>query len=167
MKRNIFNYRDTVGSFKANVPLYVRWTRKVTRFDGSEEEASFANVVIADGLNAIASRIVSDTTSPFGFLSVGTVSAAHSLGSDNIGEVSRKVAATLTSSNEVTIFASTWAGDADSLTGVVLESAAPCNHVDSGEGIYLAMSNSVGGVTLADSDFLFIKYEIQVGSHNL
>ena len=143
--------------------------RRVTRADGSIEELLIPeNIVTKDGLNALASRGVAETTSPIGFLAIGTVTAQHSLGSTvtMFGEVSRKVPSIKASSNEAIIVAMTWAGNADGLTGVALASAACVNHVNSGLGIAYNLTNSVNA-TLQASDFLLLQCEIQIGSHNL
>lgn len=124
------------------------------------------NQMTADGLNALASRGVADTTSPFGFISIGTVTAVGTLGSDTIGEVDSNVAAVAAGSNEVLVMVATFAGDTDGITSLDLRTAAANNHVNSGSGILLNSINSVDTI-LADSDFLRVQIEVQVGSHNL
>lgn len=148
---------------------HVVWRRIVTRADGSVDDCIIpTNIVTKDGLNALASRGVADTTSPIGYLAIGTVTAQHSLGSTvtGFGEISRKVPSIKTSSNEVIIVAMTWAGAADGITGVALGSAACVNHANSGLGIAYNLTNSVNA-TLQASDFLLLQAEIQIGSHNL
>lgn len=144
------------------------WRRTIIRADGSTEEEVLLNVVTAAGMNALASRGISDTTSPFGFLAVGTVTAQASLGSTvtQFGEVSRKAGATIASSNETLILVATWAGNTDGLTGVALGTGAIVNHSDSGQGTALSLVNSVDA-TLQASDFLKLQAEVQVGSHNI
>lgn len=145
-----------------------KWRRTITRADGSIEETVIDNVITAQGLNALASRGVSDTTSPFGYLAIGTVTAQASLGSTvtGFGEVSRKAGATVASSKEVLLLVATWAGNTDGLTGVALGTAAIVNHANSGLGTALNLVNSVDA-TLQASDFLKLQAEVQVGSHNL
>jgi hypothetical protein len=172
MGKNIID-RELYDSFKASdspssIPVKGVWKRTITRADGSEEVVYLDNIVVAAGLNAIASRIGLDTTSRFGFMAVGTVTAASSLGSTvtTFGEIKRKVSSTITSSAEVHIQVCTYAGAADSLTGIALGSAAIVNHVNSGQGVALNIVNSVAA-TLAASDFLRLEMTVQVGSHNL
>lgn len=151
-----------------SVQVVGKWKRTITRADGTVEELFLKNIVTSAGLDALASRAVLDTTSAFNHLAVGTQTAAASLGSvqGGFGEVDRKVPTTKTSSNEVAYMVNTWGGSADSVTSLVLESAAIFNHVNSGSGIML---NQVSGVsaTLADSDFLKLEVQVQIGSHNL
>lgn len=150
---------------------HVKWRRVVTRADGTVDDCIIpTNIVTKDGLNALASRGVADTTSPIGYLAIGTVTAAHSLGSvvTGFGEISRKTPSIKTSSGEVIIVTMTWGGAADGITGVALGSAACVNHASSGLGIAYNLTNSVnvaGG--LQNSDFLLLQCEIQIGSHNL
>ena len=148
-----------------------KWRFTITRADGSMEEQECANIVTKDGLNAIAELLLGDATganSAFKYLVVGTQTAAASLGSvqGGIGEVDRKIGSTIASSNEVAVIVATWAGAADSITGVVLRSAGVANHVSSGLGILGNAVNSVDA-TLQDSDFLRVQMEIQIGSHAL
>lgn len=154
-----------------NVQVKGTWRFAITRADGSIEEHKSENIVTAAGLNAIAELMTGDATgtnSAFRYIAVGTATAAGSLGSvqSGLGEVSRKIGATITSSNEVAILVATWAGNADSLTGVALASAGIFNHADSGSGV---MGNHVNSVdaTLQASDFLSVQMEIQIGSHNI
>lgn len=148
---------------------HVQWRRVVTRANGMIEDMLIpTNIVTKDGLNALASRGVADTTSPIGQLAIGTVTAQHSLGSTvtMFGEISRKTPSIKASSNEVIVVAATWAGNADGIAGVALGSAACVNHASSGLGIPYNLTNSVNA-TLQASDFLLLQCEIQIGSHNL
>jgi hypothetical protein len=52
------------------------------------------------------------------------------------------------------------------VTSVALEMAAIANHPDSGSGHYLNTANGLSTV-LADSDFLHLEVQVQVGSHNI
>lgn len=156
-------------AMRDNALLNVKWRKRITRADGTIDETIIPkNIVTKDGLNALASRAIGVATSAIAYLAIGTVTAAHSLGSviTGFGEVSRKTPSILASSGEVVIVAMTWAGNADGLTGVALGSAACVNHASSGLGIPYNLTNSVNA-TLAASDFLLLQAEIQIGSHNL
>lgn len=153
---------------KDNVNVIGDWKITLHRSDGTIERREIKNVVTSAGLNALASRGIADTTSPFGFLAVGTVTDTFSLGSTitQFGEVKRKVGATITTSNERIILVMSLGGAADTLTGVALDSAAIVNHVNSGLGIALSMVDSVN-TTLGASDTLLLEVAVRVGSHNL
>ena len=156
-------------ALRDNAPLNVKWRKRITRADGTIDETIIPkNIVTKDGLNALAARAIGVATSAIAYLAIGTVTAAHSLGSvvTGFGEISRKVPSILASSGEVVVVAMTWAGNADGLTGVALGSAACVNHASSGQGIAYNLTNSVSA-TLAASDFLLLQAEIQIGSHNL
>lgn len=167
MKRNISD-RELIEGYQNNVPIVGNWKFRIDRANGDVHEWELRNIVVHDGLNAIANRLVGDTTSPFGFLSIGTVTGAASLGSTvtQFGEVDRKAASIAQSSNEVGVWVATWAGNADGLTGVNLMSAAVVNHSNSGQGVALNIANPVSA-TLAASDFLRVQVEVQCGSHNI
>lgn len=150
----------------AGLTLTGRAIVTVTRANGKVEEHVSNNIGVAAGIDKFAGRAIANTNSPFTFIAIGTVTAAASLGSTNLGEVDRKSGATVTSSKETIILISTWAGDADSITSVVFGTGGICNHANSGQGEFLNMVNSLD-TTLADSDFLKVQVEVQVGSHNL
>ena len=143
-----------------------KWTFEITRANGEVETHTIENTMQYLGLNKVAEMLTSNAESAFLYLSIGTVTDEATLESDDFGEVSRKIASLQTSSHEVAILVATWAGDADSISGVALASGASVNHVDSGIGEILNIVNSVDA-TLQDSDFLRVQMEIQVGSHNL
>lgn len=170
MDQNTHDPLDVVDGFLAPerdiVPLKGKWLFEITRADGSVERHEICNTMQYLGLNKVAQMLTSNAQSAFLYLAVGTVTAQASLGSTDFGEVSRKIAATQTSSNEVAILVATWAGNADSLTGVALASGASVNHASSGQGQILNIVNSVD-TTLQASDFLKVQMEVQVGSHNL
>ena len=151
-----------------NVSVRGKWKFTITRADGSIEEHENSNIVTKDGLDLLASLAVTATASPAAYIIVGTATAAGSLGSvqGGIGEVDRKIGSTIASSNEVAILVATWAGNADSISGVALATAGVTNHADSGSGVFINHVNSVDA-TLQDSDFLKVQMEIQIGSHNL
>lgn len=144
------------------------WRAVVTRHNGDVEVKQLNNIVTKDGLNALASRAIADTTSPAGWTAIGTLSAAGSLGSvvGSLGEVGRKAGITVASSKEVFYMVTTWGGAADGITSVSLQSASMVNHVNSGSGIGFNCVNGIN-TTLADSDFLLLEAQIRVGSHNL
>lgn len=173
MNQNIIDEARILAQFQEslrdNAPLNVKWRKRITRADGTIDETIIPkNIVTKDGLNALAARAIGVATSGIGYLAIGTVTAAHSLGSvvTGFGEISRKAPSILASSGEVVVVAMTWAGNADGLTGVALGSAACVNHASSGQGIAYNLTNSVNA-TLAASDFLLLQAEIQIGSHNL
>jgi hypothetical protein len=173
MTQNTSNEARLLAQFQEalqdNAPLNVKWRKRITRADGTIDETIIPkNIVTKDGLNAIAARAIGVTTSAIAYLAIGTVTAAHSLGSavTTFGEISRKTPSILASSGEVVIVAMTWAGAADGLTGIALGSAGCVNHASSGLGIAYNLTNSVSA-TLAASDFLLLQAEIQIGSHAL
>lgn len=175
MDRNISAEREILDAFRSAIDNAVNpigtWRARVDRADGSIEETVLCNIVTKDGLNAIAAQMIGSPTganSSFQYIAVGTQTAAGSLGSvlSGLGEVTRKIGATITSSKSTAILVSTWAGNADSLTGVALASAGMINHADSGSGTLGSHVNSLD-VTLQDSDFLTVTVEVQVGSHDL
>ncbi|MCK5609659.1 hypothetical protein KAR91_47740 [Candidatus Pacearchaeota archaeon] len=156
------------GGMRDSISVMGRWKFEITRADGTIEKHECSNIVTKDGLNHIANLMVTAASSPFAYIAIGTATAAGSLGSvqGGLGEVSRKIGATITNSNEVAILVSTWAGDADGLTGIALGTAGIINHANSGSGIFGNHVNSVDA-TLNASDFLKVQMEIQIGSHNL
>lgn len=151
-----------------SIPIKGRMIRTITRADGSIDETVMDNIVVAEGLTHLALLGCTNGNSAFVYLSIGTQTAAHSLGSTQagIGEVSRKIGATVAGSNEVMIIVGTWAGAADSISSLDLRTGAVFNHASSGSGVMLNAVNSVATI-LADSDFLRLQAEIQIGSHNL
>lgn len=140
---------------------------EVFREDGSVEKYRSDNTPVATGLNFAAQLLTGQVTSYFNYISIGTVTAASSLGSANWGEVARKIASQLTNSKSLMIVANTWGGAADSLTGIVLSSGALTNHPNSGGGVALSIVNSVGGVTLQASDVLLTRSLVRISSHDL
>jgi hypothetical protein len=147
---------------------------RVTRANGSVEERFVRNIVLSEGLNRIANRaVLGTTTSPFYIIGVGSAIATHTLASDqpNWGEVSRKtsnVTGTNAQSREWIFMTQTWAGFADSITSVALDTAfvsdTPNSHATT--GVYLCAAAGLG-VTLANSDFLSLTYRVRVGSHDV
>lgn len=172
MNRNISKARRFFNNFIAginrqdHIELTGFWEAKIIRADGTIEEKTLKNIVTGEGLDEIAKLAMANAGSAAFYLGVGTVTAAASLDSTvtGFGEVSRKIPVTKTSSGDTMTMTMTWGGAADSVTSVVLESAAMLNHANSGLG---EAYNIVVGVsaTLADSDFLNLTAQIRVGSH--
>lgn len=150
--------------------LYGEHEVKIHRADGTIEQRVFKNTLIYQGINRLAFRATTYTNTVAQYLVVGTQTAAHSLASvqAGIGEVSRKIAASIVQSQDWIALTATWGGASDSLTGVVLSTGAISDYVNShaSNGIYFSMSNSVN-TTLAASDTLQLTCRIRVGSHNL
>lgn len=155
-----------------HIPVEGRFVAKVVRADGSEEVKVVKNIVVRQGLNRISFRCNTYTNTVAAYLCIGTQTAAHSLDSTQagIGEVSRKlgVAAASIQSREWFSVVATWAGNADSLTGVVIDTGAMADFASSaaGSGIIFNAANGLG-VTLQASDFLNLTAAIRCGSHNL
>jgi hypothetical protein len=147
---------------------------KVFRANGTVEEKFVKNVVLKEGLNRIANRAVQATgTSVFYVIGVGSATGTHSLASDQpgFGEVSRKssvVTGASAQSREWIFVVGTWAGAADSITSVALDTAFcadfPNSHATT--GAYLGAASGLG-VTLGNSDFLSLTYRVRVGSHDI
>lgn len=148
------------------VPVVGEFSATITRADGSTEHRHIKNIVTRRGLNRLASRAIVGTSSLAFALSIGTLTADASLDSTGFGEVTRKAAAVVVQSQDWFALTMTWAGNADSLTGVVLMSVAIVDHASSGQGLAYNIANSLN-VTLAASDFLNLTGRIRVGSHNL
>lgn len=174
MKDNTSNPKSVAGSL---IPIMGEFKADVFRaLPGGgwrkEEGVWKRNQLTSAGLNRIANRAVQATgTTPAYILGVGTVTAAASLDSTNFGEVAngRKtsiVTGASAQSREWFFMQATWAGNADSLTGIALNSAAILCHASSGQGAVFNIVNSLD-VTLAASDYLNLTARIRVGSHDL
>lgn len=152
------------------ITIYGEYERIIHRADGTVERSVFKNTPIYKGLNRLAFRATTYTNTVAQYLVVGTQTAAHSLGSvqAGIGEVNRKVAASIVQSQDWFALTSTWGGASDSLTGVVLSSIGISDYVNSHatNDTFFSMSNSLA-TTLAASDTLMATCRIRVGSHNL
>lgn len=166
MKTDICKEEQIAQAFLSGFPVCGTFIRTVTRHDGSVERKVIPNIVTADGLNHLASRAVADTGSKYGWLAVGTGDYTPHINSQYIGESNRKVAAVVGSSKELIVVVATWGGAADSVTSQDLEMAAIANHPTAGSGHYLNVANGVSTI-LADSDFLHLEVQVQVGSHNI
>lgn len=145
------------------------FTARVVRNGEIIKEIVRENIVVRQGLNRIAFRLASYNNTIASYLAIGTQTGAHSLDSTQagIGELSRK-AATATQSHEFFTVSATWAGAADSLTGLLVDTGAIADFANSSanSGIIFNASNGLG-VTLQASDFLQLTASIRCGSHNL
>lgn len=162
MDQNI-SEREIVASF---LKLQGTFIRTITRYNGDVDRQALPNIVTADGLNLLASRGISDASSKFTWIGVGTENYTPHINSQTFGESNRKVAALISSSAELIIAIATWAGDLDSVTSQQLEMAGIANHQTIDTGVMLNIVDGVSTV-LADSDFLHLEIQVRVGSHNV
>ena len=151
---------------KSPVALVGTFIRTVTRANGAIERKAIPNIVTATGLNNVADRAVNDAGSKYNWLAIGTANYTPHINSQEILECDRKQAALISASAELIVCIATWGGAADSVTSNQLEMAAIANHETSGSGHYLNVANGLSTV-LADSDFLHLEVQVQVGSHNI
>lgn len=158
--------RDLVGAFLDGVPMRGTFVRTITRHNGEFDRKAIPNIVTAAGLNHLASRAISDAGSKYGWIAVGTANYTPHINSQSILECDRKAAALISSSAELIVAIATWGGAADSVTSNSLAMAGICNHQTSGSGHFLNIANGLSTV-LADSDFLHLEIQVQVGSHNV
>lgn len=140
--------------------------RTITRANGDVDRKVIPNIVTASGLDHLASRAIADTGSKYNWLAIGTADYTPHINSQEILECDRKQAALISSSAELIVAIATWGGAADSVTSNDLEMAGIANHQTSGSGHYLNVANGLSTV-LADSDFLHLEIQVQVGSHNI
>jgi hypothetical protein len=158
---------EIVNDFmQSHVGMRGTFISTVTRANGEIQRKAIPNIVTADGLNHLASRAVADTGSKYNWIAVGTANYTPHINSQEILECDRKQAALISSSAELIVAIATWGGAADSVTSNQLEMAGICNHPTSGSGHYLNVANGLSTV-LADSDFLHLEVQVQVGSHNI
>lgn len=156
---------EIVNDFmESKIGLKGTFVRTVTRHDGEISRKAIPNIVTADGLNHLADRAVSDAGSKYNWLAIGTANYTPHINSQEILECDRKQAALISASFELIVCIATWGGAADSVTSNQLEMAAIANHETSGSGHYLNVANGLSTV-LADSDFLHLEVQVQVGSH--
>jgi len=166
MKKSICE-SEIVGDFlRSRTSLQGSFVRTITRADGEIDRKVVPNIVTADGLNLLAERATVDTASKFGWIGVGTENYTPHINSQTFGESDRKPAALISSSAELIVAIATWGGDADSVTSQQLEMAGIANHQTIDSGIMLNIANGLSTV-LADSDFLHLEIQVQVGSHNI
>ncbi len=162
MTRNI-SENEIVASF---LKLQGTFIRTITRHNGDVDRQALPNIVTADGLNLLANRGISDASSKFGWIGVGTENYTPHINSQSFGESDRKVAALISSSKELIVAIATWGGSADSVTSNQLEMAGIANHQTIASGIFLNIADGVATV-LANSDFLHLEVQVRVGSHAL
>jgi hypothetical protein len=164
MSKNTVNEAGIVQHFLSTVALRGTFLRTITRHNGEIDRKVLPNIVTADGLNHLANRAISDAGSKYNWLAIGTADYTPHINSQEILECDRKVGAVVGNSYELIVCVATWGGSADSVTSNDIEMAAICNHQTSGSGHYLNVVNGVSTV-LADSDFLHLEVQVQVGSH--
>lgn len=165
MKENISDVSIAESFLKrSHAPLQGTFVRTITRHNGEVDRKVLPNIVTADGLNHLANRAVSDAGSRYNWLAIGTADYTPHINSQEILECDRKQAAIMGNSFELIVGIATWGGAADSVTSNDLEMAAIANHQTSGSGHYLNVANGLSTV-LADSDFLHLEIQVQVGSH--
>jgi hypothetical protein len=162
MKRNI-SERQVAQNF---LGLQGTFIRTITRANGDVDRKVIPNIVTADGLNLLASRAIADTGSKFNWIGVGTQNYTPHINSQTFGEADRKQAALISSSAELIVAIATWGGAADSVTSNALEMAGIANHQTVDSGVMLNIASGLSTV-LADSDFLHLEIQVQVGSHNI
>ncbi len=167
MEQNTTKERGIVEDFLQNsLGLRGTFIRTITRHNGEVDRKATPNIVTADGLNLLASRGISDASSKFNWIGVGTENYTPHINSQTFGESDRKQAALISSSAELIVAIATWGGAADSVTSNQLEMAGIANHETIGTGILLNIADGLSTV-LADSDFLHLEIQVQVGSHNV
>lgn len=177
MNQSIFKrlssaFRVLNGTFDLdqNVAISGQFIAKVVRADGTEEIKCVKNIVTYQGLNRIAFRNASYNNTIAAYLAIGTQTAAHSLGTTQatIGEISRKIAITITQSHEFFTAVATWGGSADGIAGVAFDTGCLVDYPNSaaGSGIIYNAANGLG-VTLQNSDFLNLTVSVRCGSHNV
>jgi hypothetical protein len=164
MKRNISETEIAENFLEQSVPIRGTFVRTVYRANGDIERKVLPNIVTADGLNNLANRAISDAGSKYNWLAIGTANYTPHINSQEILECDRKVGAVVGNSFELIVVVATWGGAADSVTSNQLEMAGIANHETSGSGHYLNVANGLSTV-LADSDFLHLEVQVQVGSH--
>ena len=166
MKRNI-SEADIAEDFlnrRDALPVMGTFVRTITRANGEVDRKILPNIVTATGLNNLANRAIADTASKYGWIAIGTANYTPHINSQTILECDRKAAAIIGNSYELIVAIATWGGAADSVTSNALEMAGICNHQTSGSGHFLNIANGLSTV-LADSDFLHLEVQVQVGSH--
>lgn len=138
--------------------------RTIVRENGDIDKQALPNIVTADGLNNLANRAVTDAGSKYGWLAIGTANYTPHINSQEILECDRKAAAIIGNSFELIVCIATWGGFAESVTSNEIEMAGIGNHQTSGSGHFLNVVDGISTV-LADSDFLHLEVQVQVGSH--
>ena len=165
------NWGETI--IAGGAVLRGRWLKEVYRANpeggwyAPSEVEYLKNVVTNDGMDYLASRISCRATgvnSDMSATTIGTVSTAATLTDAMItGEVDKKLFDSSSLNANIWIIVNTWAGNADSVTSVVIAEAGVFNSVQSGLG-EMFQRVTFSTVTLADSDFLKLQIETTVGS---
>jgi hypothetical protein len=166
MKKDTYEGQIAEDFLRSRTSLQGTFVRTITRDSGEIDRKVLPNIVTVDGLNNLANRAVSDAGSKYNWIAIGSADYSPHINSQEILEVSRKQAALISSSAELIVAIATWGGSAESVTSVQLEMAGIANHETSGSGHYLNVANGLSTV-LADSDFLHLEIQVQVGSHNI
>lgn len=140
----------------------------VHRYDGGVERLCVEDLIVTTGRTYLAKRIVSGDTvaSAMAYMAVGTVTTAATLNDTTLpGEVKRKALAisSTTAGDNVYSAVATFGGAADSVTSLALTEAGLFNHANSGNGTMMQRI-TFAAVTLANSDFLNITMQTNVGS---
>lgn len=161
---------DVLSDYLANVggtAIVSIWRGNGGPYNTEPDEVRvLKNQVLAAGLNELAAKAIVTSRPAYSYIAVGSLTAAHSLGSTWSGEVSRKIGHTVASSKMTMVLVATWGGAADSVTSLALETATIVNHANSGSGIPLNVLTGVAA-TLGGSDVLSLQMNFQIGSHNL
>ncbi len=136
-----------------------------------DEVLSVVDLITNDGRVFLANRIGADalgTNSPMAHMAVGTMTTAASLNDSNLsGEIVRKALAVNTAAtNNIYSAVATFGGAAESITSAQIAEAGVFNHAGSGQGI-LYQRIQFAAVTLADSDFLRVTMDTNVGSNTI
>lgn len=136
-----------------------------------DEVLTVQDLITNNGRVFLANRIGADTlgtNSPMAHMAVGTMTTAASL-NDSIlsGEIVRKaLAINSAQANNIYTAIATFGGFAESITSAQIAEAGVLNHAGSGQGI-LYQRIAFAAVTLADSDFLRVTMETNVGSNTI
>lgn len=161
------------ASWLGGVPIRARWWVETTRANPRggylpPQGMFYPNLVVTEGLEFMASRIGSraiGVNSTMSATAVGTISVAATFTdvAVTMGEVDRKLFSSVSLASNVWIQVTTFGGGADAVTSVNMVEAGTLNSAQSGLG-QLFQRVVYAAVTLADSDFLKLQLETQVGS---
>jgi len=138
------------------------WLVEITRADGRVERKRFENLIVGDGMDWLAQYLTSNPGSAMAYTAVGTGGTDPTVNDTALeGEVARNTFATNTSSNNVWITVTTFAGAADSITSVALTEAGVFNAATGGT-MFQRLTGTIA--TLGNSDFLKLTIETTIGS---
>lgn len=126
------------------------------------------DLIVNNGRVFLAQRIGANVNSPMAHMAVGSGSTATALANTALVSESARKALAVNSAltNNVYSAVSTFGGNADSVTSVVLQEAGLFNHASSGQGT-MFQRVTYASVTLADSDLLSITLQTNVGSNTI